>query len=126
MELRTGAASCSYSPECVEGGFWEVSIRDPAWIDARRPFGRRYPPPTSKNQTPNVVVSHKDAETCMRSGEVSYQSEPDPERISAGPVPAMGRGGCDEVCSRHSRESGNPLRGKRFARAQPEAVCPIT
>ena len=26
MELRTGATSCSYSPECVEGVFYELRV----------------------------------------------------------------------------------------------------
>jgi len=38
-----------------------------------------------------VVVSDKVAKACMRSGEVSYQREPNYKRVPAELIPPMGR-----------------------------------
>ena len=67
--------------------FSELPLQDPAYVEAREPFGVRCSPPTSKHQIPYVAVPHKNAESCKTSTEVSYQREPDYERVPAELIP---------------------------------------
>src|SRR5215210_6618242 len=71
----------AYSPECVEGKFWEVGIQDLALTTPECPSGRDIHLEGSRHQVPHIVVSHRNAEPCMRAGEVSYQREPDQKRV---------------------------------------------